>query len=457
MQSDMKNSKLRKRGIRLSRLNVMMICVSLLFAVGMAISMQRVRTSSRDMVTLTERHLRDQATAGKLGSLSVSMAEQARAFVEEPEPDKAFAFAGQRETLEDQLALITEEEFQGNGPLGVVDDAVAAWRENLATEIRAMRLAAEVLPAPVFAALPPFLQEAELSEEDKALNPEERSQLARSLLESKTYQENALLIADKVNTSQQLASEQMQNQLAAAADRNARMIRIQKILMILLMLLGFAALIVNRLLIIQPILNSAGNLDRGEQIPVQGSYEMRYLARTYNEVLKDNEEKKAALSYTATHDPLTGLYNRAAFDKAYRLSDGDRAGVVMLDVDYFKHYNDEYGHDIGDRVLRVVAEKLKENFRVDDHISRIGGDEFCIIMPGTDQEMAQSIVDKILQINEQLKDSGENLPPITISAGIAFWDRPNPKGDLLKDADTMLLEVKKQRTPCYAVYPGDHA
>ena len=84
----------------------------------------------------------------------------------------------------------------------MIDDAVAAWRENLATQIRAMRLAAEALPAPAFAALPPFLQEAELSEEDKALNPEERSQLARSLLESKTYQENALLIADKVNTSQ---------------------------------------------------------------------------------------------------------------------------------------------------------------------------------------------------------------------------------------------------------------
>ena len=92
-----------------------------------------------------------------------------------------------------------------------------------------------------------------------------------------------------------------------------------------------------------------------------------------------------------------------------------------------------------------------------DQISRIGGEEFCIIMPGTGQEMARSIVDKILRINEQLKDSGENLPPITISAGIAFWDRQNPKGDLLKDADTMLLKVKKQRTPCYAVYPGDHA
>ena len=181
---------------------------------------------------------------------------------------------------------------------------------------------------------------------------------------------------------------------------------------------------------------------------------MRPLAGVYNEVLQDNEKKTEALSYTATHDALTGVYNRAAFDKMYRMREKDTIGIVVVDVDHFKQYNDEFGHDIGDRVLCEAAAALKRNFRNEDHISRIGGDEFCVIMPGTSQAMGNKIREKFVEINKELAEGNEDLPPITVSAGVAFWDRPKPKGSIFKDADSALLDLKKSRDDCCAVYPG---
>ena len=75
-------------------------------------------------------------------------------------------------------------------------------------------------------------------------------------------------------------------------------------------------------------------------------------------------------------------------------------------------------------------------------------------MPGTSQVDAPVMIEKIEQINRELQETGDDLPPITISAGFAFWDRPNPGVSLFHDADTTLLDLKKTRTVCSAAYPG---
>ena len=102
----------------------------------------------------------------------------------------------------------------------------------------------------------------------------------------------------------------------------------------------------------------------------------------------------------------------------------------------------------------MATEALKRHFHSGDQICRIGGDEFCVIMPGICQSRAESIRDRIFRINEELKQEGAGLPPVTLSAGIACWDRPNPKGSIFKDADSVLLELKKTRDTCCAVYKG---
>ena len=171
-------------------------------------------------------------------------------------------------------------------------------------------------------------------------------------------------------------------------------------------------------------------------------------------MLKDNVEKTKALSYAASHDALTGLYNRGEFDRVYSRAENEKVGIMIADVDRFKQFNDEFGHEVGDRVLKAVAAKLTEHFRTEDFVARIGGDEFCVIMPGTNQQDAAVMIEKIEQINRELQEITDDLPPISISVGFAFWDRPNPGESLFHDADATLLELKKTRTVCSAAYPG---
>ena len=123
-------------------------------------------------------------------------------------------------------------------------------------------------------------------------------------------------------------------------------------------------------------------------------------------------------------------------------------------MDHFKQYNDQFGHDIGDSVLQMTAEALERHFRDEDQICRIGGDEFCIIMPGICQNRAESVRERIVRINKELAEMNDRLPPVTLSAGIACWDRPNPKGSVFTDADQALLELKKTRDTCCAIYQG---
>jgi len=111
-------------------------------------------------------------------------------------------------------------------------------------------------------------------------------------------------------------------------------------------------------------------------------------------------------------------------------------------VDYFKTVNDTYGHDVGDRVLKRVADILKHSFRSVDIICRIGGDEFVVIMTRVDSSMRDLVIRKIEHANELLQNPEDDLPPVSLSVGAAFADRKNPKGDIFKDADTALYRVK---------------
>lgn len=443
----------KHKGIHLNRLNMVLIGIGLVLATLMVVSMYQTTQSVREIVTVTNAYLSNQQTGGMLRDIAEGMSEQAMAFVQSGEPGPANAYAGQMNAINVQLEQYDPDTSNSVAAHEAFQQAVDAFRARCATEEKAMRLVADTLPQPLFAALPAFLQEAELSEEEQALSPEEKKAQALALLTSEEYTANGTTIGKSVDSSHRLSSEAGQNEANRTFNRVRGIVGHQTIIVILFVVIAALALILNRLLIISPIQKSVENLDRREPIPERGGYEMRHLASVYNEVLRDNQKKTEALSFTATHDPLTGVYNRAAFDKMYRMRERDMIGIVVVDVDHFKQYNDEFGHDVGDKVLCVAADALKRHFRNEDHISRIGGDEFCVIMPGTGQGMGGKIREKFREINQELAECKEGLPPITLSAGVAFWDRPSPKGSLFKDADSALLTLKKTRDDCCAVYP----
>nr|MDT0666288.1 GGDEF domain-containing protein [Micromonospora sp. DSM 115978] len=115
------------------------------------------------------------------------------------------------------------------------------------------------------------------------------------------------------------------------------------------------------------------------------------------------------LSYQADHDALTGLQNRAVFDRRVaeltaakgEADDGDRAlprelAVLFVDLDFFKPVNDTYGHGVGDRLLQVVGARLQAAAREDDLVCRVGGDEFAILLEGADPTFAEEVAARVL-------------------------------------------------------------
>jgi diguanylate cyclase (GGDEF)-like protein len=126
------------------------------------------------------------------------------------------------------------------------------------------------------------------------------------------------------------------------------------------------------------------------------------------------------------------------------MSDIDLSTTYMLlfDVDNFKEYNDTYGHETGDAVLVKVAETLKNHFRSDDHVCRIGGDEFVVLMLNADKVRRNLLELNFMRISEELKNGPDGLPPIFVSAGVAHGSGSISAGDLFVQADKALYSSK---------------
>jgi len=152
-------------------------------------------------------------------------------------------------------------------------------------------------------------------------------------------------------------------------------------------------------------------------------------------------------------DPLTKIANRKSFDEglAGAIDDAKRTraplSLVLVDIDYFKKFNDTYGHQTGDQVLRLVAMTLKSNIKGRDLAARYGGEEFVAVLPSTDLDgavIAAENVRKAIQAKELLKRStNEKLGRITASFGVAMFRADDNASSLIERADRCLYAAKR--------------
>jgi diguanylate cyclase (GGDEF)-like protein/PAS domain S-box-containing protein len=159
---------------------------------------------------------------------------------------------------------------------------------------------------------------------------------------------------------------------------------------------------------------------------------------------KKQEEK---ISYLSLHDSMTGLYNRLFLETEKRRLDTDRQipiSMIMGDVNGLKSTNDTYGHAEGDRLLIATAKILAQSCRCDDIIARIGGDEFCILLPRTDLSGAEAICNRIEKACQEYK-SEPNKREFHPSIALGFAAKTNPNQTLdriLKEAEDMMYRRK---------------
>jgi diguanylate cyclase (GGDEF)-like protein/PAS domain S-box-containing protein len=163
--------------------------------------------------------------------------------------------------------------------------------------------------------------------------------------------------------------------------------------------------------------------------------------------ITERKEMEDELRYMSTHDSLTDLYNRAFFEVEMARFERGRifpVSIVMADVDGLKLVNDTRGHRAGDELLKRAAQVLREAFRTDDIVARIGGDEFAVILPGADIRVVERIIGRV---RESIAEHNEDYPDFLLSMSLGTAE--GEKGDLLvnvqRRADNLMYEEKLQK------------
>lgn len=212
----------------------------------------------------------------------------------------------------------------------------------------------------------------------------------------------------------------------------------------IVLLISIAQAVVAEVLVLKPLQVLIQRIRMHKPMPAHGTYELQYLAHSYNAMLEEYLRSEEELRYKAEHDALTGLYNRGAYEQllAAHQTQGSIA-LLWVDVDFFKQFNDRYGHDIGDKVLKKVGQTLTHGFRVSDYICRTGGDEFAVIMVNITPKLRSVVLRRVNAVQDALRNPTDGLPQVTLSIGVAFSSQCGPNDSLYKMADKALYQVKE--------------
>ena len=166
-----------------------------------------------------------------------------------------------------------------------------------------------------------------------------------------------------------------------------------------------------------------------------------------------NLRLREALRQQAIRDPLTDLFNRRYMEESLEREisrasrRGTPLGIIMLDIDHFKRFNDTYGHDAGDSLLRAVAGFIKTHIRGEDIPCRYGGEEFTLILPGAPLDSSAQRAEQLRRGIEALRaeHEGQPLGSVTLSFGVAVFPEHGPTGDaVIRAADVALYRAKQE-------------
>ena len=181
---------------------------------------------------------------------------------------------------------------------------------------------------------------------------------------------------------------------------------------------------------------------------------LRQLTRELEGSRQEVERQNGELMRLAMRDPLTGVLNRRAlfeqFDALWSGATDDTGplGCVMVDIDRFKSFNDRYGHAVGDEVIKAVARELGSTLRLNDVLGRYGGEEFCIVLPGLDDETTARVAERMRGAIEAKAGSSVRTIAglaVTASFGVASWrpGMPHTPAQLVDRADQALVAAKQ--------------
>lgn len=448
----------REGGLGLGTANILFSIAAFLAAIALFVSDYMVTQGYRRMEEASDHYISAKQAASDLEAASDYLTDRIRCFVVTGDIVYLEDFFKEVEVTRRRDNALAEleklVESSDNAAYQSLARALDYSNELLEREYHAMALMLESrqYTKGQLEKIPSVVKDHGLSGEETALSSGEKQARAQGLVFDDTYMSYKEKISGYVTTCTEHLIETTSEALAQASILMDRLLKIQTALTVAFLAIVLALVFFISTQVRKPLTRMVALMREQRIVPTAGASELRFVTRTYNEILAENKEHQEKLAYEATHDPLTGLYNRGAYEMFMQTMNISHIGLLLVDVDKFKIVNDSYGHDVGDRVLKRVADALRSSFRSVDLICRIGGDEFVVIMTRTNDSMFRMAIDKIDNLNALLQQEENGLPPTSLSVGVAFADRADPAGDIFRDADTALYFVKKKGRCGCAVY-----
>jgi diguanylate cyclase (GGDEF)-like protein len=264
-------------------------------------------------------------------------------------------------------------------------------------------------------------------------------------------------LCDELITVNRIELDRAQQDMNAAlqhARRAAFFLSVLSIVILCLIALGF---VVSILYPLDDLMNGIRQIEQGDlniEIPAASSDEVGELARAFNRATRTIRQQREQLLQETITDSLTGVYNQRYFRKLLKQEierarrSGETLSLMMIDVDHFKRYNDTWGHEFGNDVLKRVCEALKRTLRETDLLTRYGGDEFAVLLPNTEAGQAHALANRLVEGVANLEPVPFPLQDeriaLTISIGGACYPTDAQTGEsLIQKADQGLYAAKQ--------------
>ena len=432
----------KRKGISLRVLQIALILVTVFMSGVVIFFTFRMTETFHRVVAVTEEYGDLQRAAHELMDASDYLTEQVQRFTVNGDRrfmENYFTEADESRRREEAIEKMKIDENTTEA-VTQLEEALDGSIHLMDREYYAMRL---VIEAQGYSGYPEVLDDVSLSEADSALSPDDKMKKATEMVLDDEY----YLQKDRIRKNMQESEAEieefvkdLENAELATLHTEINAVRIVVLLQIISIL---CLVLLTSYLGIHPILKAVDRIKEDSPIPEMGANEFRYLAHAYNKMYARYRTSLERLNFKASHDELTGAYNRAGYDLLMSSLDLSTTWMMLFDVDDFKGINDTYGHEVGDKVLIKLVQVLKSTFRDDDCICRIGGDEFVVFMVHSGSTNRKRIEEKIHQINDELENIEDGLPPISISVGVVHGNDSRDPATLFKKTDAALYESKK--------------
>lgn len=431
------------KGIRIKRFSLIsMIFAGIFVAIFSLVSIFGFHYLNK-VTTTTEQCIVAEEASREMQEGSDILTEQVRLYVmtgQEKYLNGYFKEANITKHREEAISTLRKN-FENNiDQLQGIEEAMEESNYLMNKELYAMKLTAVALNVED---MPTDLINFELSEDDLSLNESQKLEKAQKLVSDDEYQTLKEQISTNVNRCLKelltITRNKQKNTIDAFRDLYIK----QAIAQFTLLLFFISVNVVIHTTVISPLNVYNANIKNDTTIPEIGAIELKSLAKTYNNVYKENKINQELLHHEAEHDALSKLLNRSMFNKIFMnyQSESTPFALVLVDIDYFKTYNDEYGHVMGDKIIQKVAEKLSVVFSETKFIFRIGGDEFAIIIPNVTSDDKTYISEKLGKLKQTLSNNDKILPKVSLSVGVSFKTTSQNK-EIFQNADKALYYVK---------------